>query len=114
MPKEGPGLSRSLARYLTAEGVPVVWNAAQSTFDGISGVVMKRMNPRNEVNLWARMPEHFRKHEKGSDLPLVMFVTTRGYGENVSDSFVVMRIGTLVRWLGPLVRFDRERWVSRK
>jgi hypothetical protein len=112
MPKEGPGLARTIARYMTAEGVPVKWDAADWQFRGLSGVLMKKMNPSAGEGAWARMPEFFKRHEKDSDLPLVLIVASKRYGENVSDAFVIMRISTLVRWLGPLVKFDRERMVD--
>ena len=110
-PREGKERwERTLSRYFATYGVDLRWSYPRRRFIGIANHVFARINPRNESNVWQRMPDFIRKYETAEGKQVVVLVTNRMYGDSVDDTLVVTRLGTFVPMLKALVETDRERW----
>jgi hypothetical protein len=105
----GDRWERTLSRYFAANGLPLNFVYQTRRFMGIAGHTFARLNPKKDVNVWARMPDYVNKYEKDGK-QVVIFVTNRGYGDTVDDSLVVMRMNTFVPMIKALVDSDKERW----
>lgn len=109
--REG-GWEKTLSRYFAALNIPLRWEYRSRRFTGISGFAFSRINPYKEEAIWARMPEYINKYEHlEPGKQVVVFVTTRRYGDTVDDSLVLMRMGTFTKLIKSLVDSDKERWV---
>lgn len=111
-PKEGDERwERTLSRYFAANGIPLTFYYQVRRFVGVAGHTFARLNPKKDVNVWARMPDYIAKYEKNKK-QVVLFVTNRHYGQSVDSSFVVMRMETFVPMLKALIDSDKERWTD--
>lgn len=101
----------TLGRYFAAHGIPLTFVYRIRRFVGVAGHTFARLNPKKDVNVWARMPDYIAKYEKDKK-QVVLFVTNRQYGQSVDSSFVVMRMETFVPMLKALIDSDTERWTD--
>jgi hypothetical protein len=100
---------RTIARYLTANKIPIRWKGGM--FQGIAQHTIRRIAPmrRGTDETLARMPAYFR--QRRDEPNLIVLVTNRMYGDDIEDSLVVMRLGTLTPMFATFVNNDRERWI---
>jgi hypothetical protein len=115
-PREGKERwERTLSRYFASYGIKLRWSYQRRRFIGIANHMFARLNPRNEVKVWERMPDYIRKYETNNNpdgKQVVVLVTNRMYGDSVDDTLVVTRLGTFIPMLQALVENDRERWTD--
>lgn len=103
---------RTLARYFTANKVPLTWDGASHTFKGLAGYTIRRSAPmRARIDpgqALTALPRFFRSHQ---DDGLIVVVTNRKYGEDLEDSLVVTRLGTFGPIFASHINSDRERYI---
>ncbi len=106
------GWERAIARYLTANRVPVRWDHTTQSFTGLSGYTIRRSVPMrarlDPGQALTALPKFFRTH---TDNGLIVVVTNRKYGEDLEDSLVVTRLGTFGPILASHINNDRERYI---
>lgn len=107
---------RTLARYFSAAGVPVKWDSLKHRFVGIRRHSIARINPSQKTetreNQWKYMPTRIGDLERRGSENVIMLVTSQRYGDEVEDSFVVMRLGTFTPIFKAFIDSDRERWIG--
>jgi len=103
---------RLIARYFSAEALPLTWDGAKRRYTGIAGHEIARVNSSDPANLgtWKKLPERFKYVEDRTDKRVILIVNNARFGDGVEDSLVVMRLGTLTPLLKALVNNDKERW----
>lgn len=104
---------RTLARFFTANRIPLTWGGAVKGFTGISGYTIRRIAPMRSryysTASWKEMPAYFRERQH---LPnMIVVVTNRKYGDDIEDSLVVMRLGTFAPIFATHINSDRERYI---
>jgi hypothetical protein len=104
---------RMIARYLTANRIPLTWRGKMTGFTGIAGYGFRRIAPKRAQFLseetWSKMPEYMKKYSHISNL--IVFVTNKTYGDNIEDTIVVMRLSTFTEIFATHVNNDRERYI---
>jgi hypothetical protein len=104
---------RTLARYFTANRIPVTWEGVSKTFTGLHGYTIRRsvpmrarLDPGEALNA---IPRFFRQHKETN---LIVIVTNRRYGDDLEDSLVVMRLDTFTSMFATHINSDRERYIK--
>lgn len=115
VPRE-PLWERLIARYLIASGMPVFrWDGKDKRFHGVRGFSWTRSNPTGNGG-WANVPFYFKRYERerqnGNPHPVIMFLASKYNGENVEDTFVLMRLGTFAPLIKALIESDPARHIG--
>ncbi len=104
---------RTLARFFTANRIPLRWDGVAKRFVGISSYTFARIAPmRARVNpdeALSNLPRYFREHQHDGNL--IVVVTNLKYGDDLEDSLVVMKLGTFAPIFTSHINTDRERYV---
>lgn len=104
---------RMIARFLTANKVPVEWSGAVRRFIGLHGYTIRRIAPMraryDTSQALHGLPVLFRASD---DPNLIVIVTNAHYGDNLEDSLVVLRLGTFTPIFATHINNDRERYIS--
>ena len=107
---------RTIGRYFAAAGIPVKWDGLKHRFVGVHRHSLARINPSAKTetreNQWKLMPQRISDLEKRGSENVIMLVTSQRYGDEVEDSFVVMRLGTFTPIFKAFIDSDRERWIG--
>jgi hypothetical protein len=117
LPKR-PEWENLICRFMTAAGIPAfTYNAGTKRFQGIKGYSFVRVMPHHEGG-WAKLPGYFHRYEtersQNSPHPVVMFATSRRYGPNIEDTFVITRLDTFAQIMSSLVEADPARHLGKE
>lgn len=107
-----------VARFMVACGVPgFSFDGLKRRFIGVKGFSFVRITPRTEGG-WATVPWAFERYEtirnQGSSAPTIMFLTSKSHGNEISDSYVLMRLETFAPMLKTIVEADPQRYLGKE
>jgi len=107
-----------VARFMVACGVPgFSFDGAKRRFIGVKGFSFVRVTPKTEGG-WATVPWAFNRYETirtlGNPHPTIMFLTSRTHGDNIEDSYVLMRLETFAPMLKQYVESDPQRYLGKE
>jgi hypothetical protein len=107
-----------ICRLMVAAGVPAFrYDGMRHRFTGVKGFSFVRIMPHSEGG-WAKLPFNFRRYEternQGSSHPVVMFATSKRYGPNIEDTFVVLRLDSFAQILATAVAADPGRYLGKE
>lgn len=117
-PRIGALWEKAICAYMASSGVPAFrFDGMRHRFTGIKGFSFVRIMPHSEGG-WAKVPLNFRRYEternQGSPHPVVMFATSRHYGTEVEDTFVITRLGTFAQLMATAVAADPGRYLGKE
>lgn len=113
-----PDWEKLICNFMVAAGVPAFrYDGMRHRFTGVKGFSFVRIMPHSEGG-WAKVPLNFRRYEternQGSPHPVVMFATSRHYGPNIDDTFVIMRLDSFAQILATAVAAEPSRYLGKE